>query len=299
MTANHYLCTYNLEKEQVDGWKDILEGFFKGSGAIYAVGQLEKGEETEHPHIQFFLSFKKSVRPTQITRVDKRVHFEKVKINNGADRYCMKEETRVEGPIEFGEKPIQRNNKTDWEAVWKKAKEGKIEEIPASIRVIHYNKLKSIAKDNMQFKDCDHLRGIWIWGKAGSGKSRWVREQCKESLYPKLCNKWWDGYQGEKYVVMDDIMPCHSVLAQQLKIWTDRYDCILETKGGAVHAQYEYFIVTSQYSIGEIFQDEKDREALQRRFQEFSIKDIQGLSLSLVASRVYNTQERAATSDKF
>lgn len=294
MTARNFLCTYNLTEEEVDLWKDILEKFYTGSRATYAVGQLEKGEETEHPHIQFFLNFKNKARISQITKVNKRVHCEKVLVNNGADTYCMKEDTRVEGPIEFGNKPIKRNSKVDWKGVWDNACKGELDKIPESIRVIHYNKLKQIAKDHMEFKDSDHLRGIWIWGKAGSGKSRWVREHCKP-LYPKLCNKWWDGYQGEKYVVMDDIMPQHSVLAQQLKIWSDRYDCILETKGGAVHAQYDYFIVTSQYSMEEIFQDEKDLEALKRRFQIFNIKDIQNLSLCPVAC--YNTQKCDGTPD--
>jgi len=41
-------------------------------------------------------------------------HFEPVKVNNGADDYCMKEDTRVEGPWEFGTRPVKRNSKTDW-----------------------------------------------------------------------------------------------------------------------------------------------------------------------------------------
>lgn len=40
-----------------------------------------------------------------------------VKINNGADNYCMKEDTRLEGPFEYGIKPVKRNSKTDWEEV--------------------------------------------------------------------------------------------------------------------------------------------------------------------------------------
>lgn len=294
MSARNWLCTFNIEKEDAENWQEILKNFYELSRATYAVGQLEKGHETEHLHIQFFLNFKNKARISQITKVNKKVHCEKVLVNNGADTYCMKEDTRVEGPIEYGEKPVKRNSKVDWKGVWDNACKGDLDKIPESIRVIHYNKLKAIAKDHMDFKDSDHLRGIWIWGKAGSGKSRWVREHCKP-LYPKLCNKWWDGYQGEKYVVMDDIMPQHSVLAQQLKIWSDRYDCILETKGGAVHAQYDYFIVTSQYSMEEIFQDEKDLAALKRRFQIFHIKDIHGLSLCPVAC--YNTQASDGTTN--
>lgn len=295
MTSRNFLCTLNLDSG--DGWSDYLKELKKNCGAEYICGQLEKGEKEGHLHIQFFVNFKQPQKIGRITKHDKRIHVEKVKVNNGADTYCMKEETRVEGPIELGVKPVKVNNKTDWEQVWKLAANGELDKIPASIRVIHYNKLKSIAKDNIQFKDCDHLRGIWIYGKAGAGKSRWVREHCSP-LYPKLCNKWWDGYQGEPYVVMDDMMPEHKCLAQQLKIWSDRYDCILETKGGAVHSQYQWFIVTSQYSIDEIFSDDRDREALHRRFQEYPITAIDGLKLELMEGHkvtpcVYNTQNAA------
>lgn len=299
MSSRNWLCTYFVSGDEIDRWRDILEGFYKGAKATYCVGQLEKGKETENPHIQFFLNFKGKARISQITKVSKKVHCEKVLVNNGADKYCMKEDTRVDGPIEFGVKPVEVNKKVDWENVWKKAKEEKLEEIPASIRVIHYNKLKSIAKDHMEFKDCDHLRGIWIWGAAGAGKSRWAREQSK-SMYPKLCNKWWDGYQGEEVVVMDDLMPEHKCLCQQLKIWADRYDCILETKGGAVHAQYQWFIVTSQYTIEDIFEDDRDREAICRRFQQYEISDVLAKKMTLAdMSRCpvacYNTQTHDGT----
>lgn len=286
-----------MNLNESNDWADYLKELHDKCGAVYTVGQLEKGENTGHLHIQFYMNFKQPVRMSVITKQDKRVHCEKVRVNNGADTYCMKEETRVQGPVEYGTKPVKVNNKVDWEAVWSKAKDGKLDEIPASIRVIHYSKLKSIAKDHIEFKDADHLRGIWIYGPAGAGKSRWVRENCKP-LYPKLCNKWWDGYQGEPYVVMDDVMPEHKVLSQHLKIWSDRYDCILETKGGAVHSQYEWFIVTSQYSIDEVFSDDRDRAAIHRRFQEYSIASIAGLKLTLTSCHnvtpcSYNTQTAA------
>jgi hypothetical protein len=52
-------------------------------------------------------------------KIHQESHWEEVKINNGAHDYCMKEDTRLEGPFEFGVKPRQRNNKTDWEEVKK------------------------------------------------------------------------------------------------------------------------------------------------------------------------------------
>lgn len=38
-------------------------------------------------------------------------HFEMVKKDNGVQAYCMKEDTRLEGPWEFGVKPVKRNSK--------------------------------------------------------------------------------------------------------------------------------------------------------------------------------------------
>lgn len=166
----------------------------------------------------------------------------------------MKEETRVEGPWEFGTKPVKRNSKVDWDHVKLCAEKGEFDKIPSDILVKHYGNLQKIKKDCLKVEDKDHLRGIWLWGPSGIGKSRYAREQYP-GAYPKLCNKWWDGYQGQLHVIMDDIGREHHVLGQHLKIWTDRYGCILETKGGALVDNYQWFIVTSQYSIEDIFED--------------------------------------------
>ena len=78
-----------------------------------------------------------------------KIHVEPVRRDNGIFDYCSKEDTRLEGPWEFGTKPVRRNNKDDWEAIFKLAKEGDIDSIPADIRVKHYNNLQRIKKDNL------------------------------------------------------------------------------------------------------------------------------------------------------
>ena len=272
MTTRNFLCTKNLKEVQLDvSPEEYLKYLFEKLPATYVCGQLEKGAEGT-PHIQFFVNTKNPIRPSALLKLDSKMHVEKVRINNGAHTYCMKEETRIEGPWEFGKRPVQRNNKTDWSEVWKLAKAGDIEKIPSPIKVIHYNKLKAIAKDHIQPKDAEHLRGIWIYGPAGSGKSRWVRENCpQEELYDKNANKWWDGYLNQKYVVLDDLMPEHECLAYHLKKWADRYACTLETKGGAVAANYQWLIVTSQYQIEDIFKDPATVEALNLLFKASTV----------------------------
>ena len=92
---------------------DYLEGIHKTLKAKYTVGQLEKGDSGT-PHIQFFMNFNQGTRAAKIKKYDNKLHIEGVKINNGAHTYCMKEESRLEGPFEFGTKPVSTNNKTDW-----------------------------------------------------------------------------------------------------------------------------------------------------------------------------------------
>jgi len=41
------------------------------------------------------------------------------------------------------------------------------------------------------------LRGLWIEGEKGIGKSSRARKMAEEfdgEPYPKMMNKWWDGY---------------------------------------------------------------------------------------------------------
>lgn len=257
-----------------------LKGLYEFTQANYVCGQLERGEQGTL-HIQAFINFKQVSRFSKVHKYDKRVSCHEVLINNGAHDYCMKTETRVEGPWEFGIKPVQRNNKTDWNRVFDLAKQSKFDEIPADIVVKHYGNLQRIAKDSIQFLDKNALRGIWIYGPAGCGKSRLAREICyakggtNNDIYPKTRNEWWDGYRDQKYVIMDDMDPYSKSLGGKLKDWTDRYGIVLANKGSGVADNYEYFIVTSQYTIHEIFTDEKKVdtatiEALERRFKQIN-----------------------------
>ena len=63
-------------------------------------------------------------------------------------------------------------------------------------------------------------------------------------------------------------------LHHHLKIWSDRWGFIGETKGGAVAPSHRWLVVTSNCSIADILADLEDRElrtAIMRRFTRFEM----------------------------
>lgn len=234
-----YLC---YGKEVGDSGTPHLQGFAYGDG-------------------QRSLSWWKST-------ISPRAHIEATKgtVDQAVD-YCRKDGDFVE----WGDKPVSAKRRGElevqrWDSVRDAAKAGKMDDIPSDIYVRYYRTLKEIGKDHMcRPPDAEGLTGTWLWGPAGCGKSRKAREDAP-AAYLKMCNKWWDGYQGEDDVIVDDVDKGHSALGHHFKIWADRYAFLAESKGSAIAIRPKRIIITSQFAIEQIWDDEETCAALLRRF---------------------------------
>jgi len=109
------------------------------------------------------------------------------------------------------------------------------------------------------------LKNLWIHGDAGTGKTA-LADSILPNAYPKNCDKWWDGYDRQTGVILNDLDKYHVSLGHDLKLWTEHRSFIAHTKGGALRIRPEIFIVTSQYTLDEIWTDSETRDALRRRF---------------------------------
>lgn len=240
--------------------------------ASYIVYGFEVAPQTGQKHLQGYVQLNQKMRRSALAKILPRTHLLVAKGNDEDNfTYCTKS-----GKFEeFGERRDTTGGRLGAEKQvirWKIAREAAIANdltlVDDQLFVQHYSCLKAIAKDHMVLPDdANDVTGVWIWGPPGVGKSRRARADYP-GAYKKLCNKWWDGYNPNvhKVAIMDDIGMEHSMLAYHLKIWCDRYAFLAETKGGAIAIRPEKFVITSNYSIEEIFGDgTENAKAIRRR----------------------------------
>lgn len=259
-----------------NNYPDDYRLFLDAVVARYIIAGEEVAPTTGTPHLQGFIVFRNPLRKrTVLQRLPGSHLIPALGSVSQNELYCRK--TRPSDPVpnevvyERGDKPLSNAEKGELEQAryqnaWDFAKSGDIESIDADIRVRLYSSIRRIEKDFMpSVERLDAPCGIWIYGLSGAGKSRAVLD-AYPSLYPKPRNNWWDGYQREDVVLLDDVDKFDVALGGKLKHWADCYPFIGENKGGSLKIRPKKFFVTSQYTIEQIWADAETQEALLRRF---------------------------------
>lgn len=265
MSYRNFIITYNNPQVDVHQALELV----KAAGYTYARGQLERGESGT-PHLQFTFGGKRS-RVAAIQKLFPGCHVEQAKDPFRAWEYCGKDDTRVEGPVEFGVPPARLNvkgsKKERNQMLLEKGAEAAVRD--GDIGLMDYAKLKhniELYKSvTIKLDELPQLDNEWIYGPPGTGKSRMARDQNPDH-YDKPLNKWWDDYKGQSCVILDDFSKEHACLGPHLKRWADHYPFTAEVKGGATNLRPAKIVVTSNYAIEEIWQDFDTQTAIRRRF---------------------------------
>lgn len=256
-TWNNYPPTHQQTLLDIKGYK-------------YIAYSKEVAPTTNTPHLQglIVMSTKKSL--AQLIKLLPGVHLELMYSNIANNiTYCSKSAELVEiGKRPMTQKEKGQSNIDRYKKAWELAKAGKVEDIDADIRMKSYSTIKRIQRDYVtQPKDLDwHLPpNLWIQGPPGCGKSRWARENYPGAYMKNAATEWWDGYQGEDTVIIDDLDKYHLKQGYNLKIWLDRYAFPAQVKGYTIFIRPKTIIITSNYSMAEIWDDPITVTALQRR----------------------------------
>lgn len=241
-------------------------------GVLYLRGQQEECPTTGRLHHQVIVGFPRPQRRSYCVNHVGPGHWESTR-SDAADRYVWKEETSIRGTrFQLGEKAIRRNSATDWAKILDSAKTGNINgsllftlDIPADIQIRYYRSLLAIASDNERPTGIEKVVNVFF-GRSGTGKSRLAWEQAGPHAYPKdPRSKWWDGYQGQEHVVIDEFRG--SIDVSHILRWLDRYPVRVERKGSSICLRATTFWITSNLDPEQWYSDldSMTLEALKRR----------------------------------
>jgi len=240
--------------------------FFANNGVRYIAYGLETCPTTGRQHHQGFVSFS-SARTVSATakRMGCSVFFMKGSIEQNED-YCSKESDLVC----IGTLPKQ-GKRNDLEGIQKLIEDG----VPE----------RQLAQDNFKLwcqygNRFERYRALlqerrnwttkvsWLWGSSGCGKSRLAFKD-DEFVAISFVNSFFllPGNTCPEKAVLDDLVPG---TGPDLDTWlklTDRYQYMMNIKGGSVNCCLKELIITSNYSPQEYFAlvPENSREACLRR----------------------------------
>lgn len=235
----------------------------------YIVYGKEIAPTTGTPHLQGFIRFTPWVSLKQAKKRMPGCWIEPALTLDAAIAYCKKDSEITER----GTKPMNQEEKgTGEKERYKRAREyaerGEFDQIDADIYIRHLGNLKKIRADKqVQPEQLTELSNEWIYGPPGSGKTTQAFAE-NPGAYLKGLNKWWCRYAGEDCVIVDDMDPFHKAMSQDYKAWGHHMPFPAETKGGSIIIRPKKIIVTSNYSIDEVWEDTTTREAMHRRYKE-------------------------------
>jgi len=197
--------------------------------------------------------------------------------------YCKKEKQWTEWGICPAEPGRAKKQAINWQQALDFSKKGEFEKVDPRIHFLHRDKMEkhhSIAS-SVNIKTLTELDNYWLYGPAGSGKTQYVYNTYNPNeeegiLYIKGDNKWWDLYNGEPNVLVDDFAQRDRDSVRAMKHWGDKYAFMAESKGVTGRKiRPQRLLVTSNYHPRDIWTNHQDLEPIMRRFKiiKFSCED--------------------------
>lgn len=233
----------------------------------YVVYQLERGEEGT-PHYQGYIVFYSNKTLSAVKKINPRAHWDLRRgTHDEARAYCTKEDTRIEPPVEKGVPPITRGKRTDLLYVKQLLDDGATEseicrDEDALGTVARYPKLIGMYRMATQKHRNFKTQVLVLYGPPKKGKSLFWNI-VYPNAYIKPHGLWWDGYDHQEVVVIDDFygwLP-YSFMLQLL----DRYPLLVEVKGGFRTFNSKLIVITSNKAPNCWYGVDCSYEALERR----------------------------------
>lgn len=272
--ARRWVFTLNNPETDVEADHEsgtgIVPDWSRWNQVHYAICQLERGENGTI-HLQGYVRFGAPTRLGGVREILPRAHWEVAKGNEQqCVAYCSKQETRLHGPWKYGERSEQ-GKRNDLQQVKELLDEGASE---AEVADAHFGSWCRYRESFQAYKRLREERRCWLTelivlaGPTGTGKSTLANELSGGNAYYKDATKWWDGYQGQRVVVMDDFVG--NMQFTELLRLADKFPHQVEVKGGIRNFTSKCIIITSNKTPEEWYDNTSNCiGALYRRITHF------------------------------
>lgn len=266
MTNRFWCFTLNNPHAQID--VDYIEPWI-GNGLRYCIYQLEVGESGT-PHYQGYLELDRGQRLSYVTSHLEGAHFEPRRgTQQQAMDYCRKEESRVDGPWEFGTPTAGQGARQDIQAFKKDIDEGATDlQLWDShpLQFLRYGRMVDRIRLLKQPKRTWKTEVWYLYGPPGVGKSRMAGELAGPDAYWKSPNEvWWDGYNGQESVVLDDFSAKWLPWSTLLQV-LDTNPLTLPVKGAHVNFVAKKLVITSNAKPKDLYGRRDDEEDTARKY---------------------------------
>jgi len=211
----------------------------------YLICGEEVAPTTGTPHLQGYVRLIEAITFNKMATHLPRASIQVAKGTDDQNKaYCSKECKNV---LESGT-PSQQGRRTDIIDLAQKIKEYKltVEQIMFDYPDIYIKYSRSLEKmcAAVAVPRVEKPTVVWIWGLAGTGKTRYVND-LHTDLYPKDNTMWWDGYKQQEAIIIDDFD--NTIPYRTLLRILDRYTYQGQIKGGYTQINSPYIYITCEY----------------------------------------------------
>lgn len=245
----------------VNNWKssDVKKLMELEEQINYMIVGEEVGPKNGIPHLQGYVNFKSTRSVAGIVKILPGT----IAVAKGTPQqnfiYCSKQKVL----LEIGERPKGQGKRSDIENVKEMVKAGAdIKDIWDAAGSFQSFKMAQIGIA-LHSKRRNWVPKVWwLWGESGSGKTRKAAEMFPDAWWSGESLKWWQGYNGQRDIILDDMRTSTTPFHVLLRI-LDRYPFEVEVKGGSQQLLAENIVITCPAPPDRLFEHEADENIVQ------------------------------------
>lgn len=264
-------CCFTLNNYTEEEYKNVCAW-----DCDYLIVGKEVGEKGT-PHLQGYVEWSRSMRMTELKKLNPKIHWEKRRGTAAeASAYCKKSD---EAAFESGTLS-QQGKRVDLDKIKNNILNGtRVDEIILEAPIIYHqygrtlNKIEDLAM-RRKFRT-EMTTGLWLWGGTGVGKSHAAFTNYHPSTHYVVPNDngWWDGYTQQDTIIINDFRG--EIPYNELLQLVDKWPHWVKRRGREpMPFTSKHVIITSSLPPDAIYKNRAAEDSIAQLTRRFKIEKI-------------------------